>query len=265
MAISEYGSGTNVILEVTVPVIAAGTIVSGSYSLLGHDDTPIVSGVALNLLTVVNGDIPIEIVAGYNTVLEDYGREVRTVLVSFIDSTGNTSAGSIKYVVRNGSRLVKFVNSFGTYNELVVVASGLSSAEQWLSLSEAEASKQVNEAWARISRLKLKYTIDVVDQARFTEGLTYYIEDMALITQADWNAFPDHFKRALLQAQIIEALSIANGDPVTEKRRLGIISETIGESKMFFNNRAPLSFGIDATTMEVLKRYFNLTYRLSRG
>jgi hypothetical protein len=96
------------------------------------------------------------------------------------------------------------------------------------------------------------------DQSRLT-----LIGDYATLVQDDWRemteeyfeSFPLHFITALRRAQIAEANEVLSlGDP-SDKRKVGIMSETIGESSMMFRVGKPLELGLSHAALSILKGY----------
>jgi hypothetical protein len=88
-----------------------------------------------------------------------------------------------------------------------------------------------------------------------------------MITQtlSDWNTYPPRFQNALKRAQMLEANSILGGNQIADKRRDGIISETIGESKIFLNNRPPLRTPVTREALEALYGYLYYQSRVGRA
>jgi hypothetical protein len=58
---------------------------------------------------------------------------------------------------------------------------------------------------------------------------------------SDFNALSADFLLDLRKAQIAEANNIVENSPIRDKIRAGIISETIGESSMFFRQAYPVN------------------------
>ena len=93
----------------------------------------------------------------------------------------------------------------------------------------------------------------------------WVVTGIRYLKEADFKKWPKDFQNALRRAQLYEADQILKGDPVGDKRRAGVVSETIGEAKMFFNARPPLRLALCVQAMETLSPYLHSSRRIGRG
>ncbi len=72
-------------------------------------------------------------------------------------------------------------------------------------------------------------------------------------------------RRQLLRAQLIEANLVLGGDPIADRRRVGMISDSNGESAQFFRTAIPLRLPVYRDTAEALTGLISYTARVGRG
>ncbi|MCR9222939.1 MAG: hypothetical protein NXH70_02620 [Hyphomonas sp.] len=271
MQLSEYESGTSVSVSVTVPTLPTGaTITAISYSLFDNDGAALVTGQAVPTGDVSNGVLPITIASAHNTLATSPSKEIRQVTVSFTDSNSDVYAAEARYIVRAGEKLIKLANSFGTLNELYLAKSDMSFLTELDAITTETFQANAIEAWRRLSRLNFRYKIidSNADQLSYLQQRRdgyVYIKDITLITQSEYDGIPAKMQTALMRAQLVEAAQLVAGDPLEDRREAGIVSETVGESKMFFNNRPPLKFPVSRKTLKEIEGYFYWDNRIARA
>lgn len=270
MQLSEYESGNAVTVTVTVPTLATGATLSAiSYSLFDNDGTALVTDQAVPTGDVANGALPITIASGHNTLAATPAKEIREVKITFTDDNTDTYSAEARYIVRAGDKLTKLTNSFGTLNELLLAKSDMSFLTDLDAVTTDTFQANAIEAWRRLARLNFRYKIidSTADQLSYLQQRRdgyVYIKDITQITQSEYDSIPDEMKTALIRAQLVETAQIIAGDPLEDRREAGIVSETVGESKMFFNNRPPLKFPVSRKSLKELEGYFYWSNRLAR-
>lgn len=271
MQLSEYESGIAVSVTVTVPTLNTGaTLTAISYSLFDNTGAALVTDQTVPTGDVSNGTLPITIASGHNTLATSPAKEVREVKVTFTDDNADTYSAEVRYIVRAGDKLIKLANSFGSLNELLLAKSDMAFLTDLDALTTETFQANAIEAWRRLSRLNFRYKIidSSADQLSYLQQHRdgyVYIKDITQLTTDEYNSLPDDMKTALMRAQLVETAEIVAGDPFTEKRDAGIVSETVGESKMFFNNRPPLKFPVSRKSLKELEGYFYWDNRIARA
>lgn len=223
--------------------------------------------------------IPVTVPAGEDLLFEVEGEmnhlgeghdgiEGRFVVVTF-----HTEAGAIErrfvYMIKVAARLQAPRNSFQTLEQAIVTSYRLIGAEQFQAASDQLKENALAEAFLRITRIALKVAhvdpaTEILPETRRWVDTTYISQlDWSLIDEARWKDFPRYFTDRLKRAQVVEANAILTSDPVGTKRRLGIISETTGESSMMFRNGF-LDLGVSPRTVEELTGLVHYDFRITR-
>lgn len=207
-------------------------------------------------------EIVIPIPADRNILAGGAVRALRVVEAFFA-----TSAGTVKelyeYVIEAEHTLVVNQNTFQTYGEAVLGAYDLFGLTAWNNAGKQDRAAALAAARRNIAQLRFRYVFDAFqDRVENTFG----VSDLTMIDDASWKALPADFVAALKRAQIIEAdFLLAGGEnPVDAKRRMGIVSETIGESSMFMRSAAPLERPVCKRAMKELAKYVVKRVRVGR-
>jgi hypothetical protein len=216
-------------------------------------------------LTAVTGDpeLTIEIPADKNTLTAGAVRALRMVEVFFSSPTGVRKV-TVEYVIEAEHTLVVNVNTFQTYGEAVLGGYELFSLPGWAGATKIDRAAALVAARRNISQLRFRYVFDAY-QDRIEN--TFGVSDLTMIAKSTWDALPADFKEALKRAQIIEADYLLTGgdNAVDAKRRMGIISETVGESSMFLRAARPLEQAVCKRAMKELSKYIVNRVRITRS
>jgi hypothetical protein len=270
MQLSEYEGGTTVEVTVNAPTLPNGVTLSAiSYSVLDNDGTELVSNQSVSTGDVVDGVLPISIASAHNTLAATPSREVRTVEITFMDSDTNDYSETVRYIIHSGETLTKLTNSFGTLNELILAKSQMAFLTELDDVDIQTFSTNAIEAWRRLSRMNYRYKIidsdaDQLSYLSRSRNGYVYVKEIANIDQNEFDSLPAAMRTALIRAQVVETAQIITGDPIEERRNAGIVSETIGESKQFFNNRPPLKFPVSRKALKEIEGYYYFSNVIAR-
>lgn len=171
---------------------------------------------------------------------------------------------NVRYIVEKQDTLIHMTNTFQTLSEAYLVASDMTDLDIWLSASEDYQVNSLKTAYDKIARMSFRFERDSKEYLDHNRSYGY-IHDMTDAEPSDWASFPADFKLAIRKAQVIEANQVLQGSEVEDKRRSGIISETIGESKMFFNSRIPVRLPISRAAMNVLSKFIYKSNKIGRA
>lgn len=178
-----------------------------------------------------------------------------------------TIAGEVEvreaFLIVSGAPLTVAVNSFQTLTEATLTRTGFAKLDGWDRATKAGRSAAMIEAYRRILRvsLQLRQVPDTYNR------IAWYGRRVPLsrLSADDFNALPDNFKTAIKRAQIVEADVLLGGDKIGDKRRDGIVSETIGEASMFLNSKPYLNLPISRQAYEELKSFIRIVVQLGRA
>lgn len=184
-----------------------------------------------------------------------------------IELTMTTDDGTVvtstDYMIATATRLVVMVNSFQTFGMAKMLSSEIPGLVGFSQASEDDQIACLVEAYERLTRLGyyVKWPRDE-DQQRYID-----LNAVERVAPKRWRVidadefeliFPAPFKQAIRKAQIVEANEILVGDAVSDKRRSGLLSESIGESSVFFRTGRPIDLGISRAALEYLTGYIDV-------
>jgi hypothetical protein len=177
------------------------------------------------------------------------------------------------YAVTASTRIVRLENSFQTYANALFMAADMPGLTGWQAACEADRMTALIEAYQRLTRMNylVRWPLGVDFQMRvvipyWANGLVHITPRMwPLMTDELFSPYPDPFKHALYRAQVAEANEILTGDPAGDKRRAGILSESVGESSVMFRSGvAPYEGNVSRAAMRYLTGYLDNKITLNR-
>lgn len=189
---------------------------------------------------------------------------IRILEVSIVYSSG-TLKRRFSYAVETNVKLQIMENSFMGYEYAFIVANEFVNKAAWMTADEGTRKTALVDAFNRLTRIPMKWNPRDENGNPIREIENVIDRDLWIEINLDAFAlFPTHFKRALRRAQFVEANALLTGDVIAEKRRAGILSETVGESSVRLSNGI-LDFGISSETMDVLTGYLHFDLRIVRS
>lgn len=181
---------------------------------------------------------------------------------------------STRYLVKAAATFIVPSNSFQTYEEALLVAMTMPNALGWDGATEAVRMNGLREAYLRLTRFGFAIR-HFSDDTPFPETSIGSIgaEPDRVIRPQTWSwmtpeqflELPARFRGALCRAQVAECNEILRGDRLAERRRSGLLSETIGESSMMFRSGKPLDRGISSEAMRYLSGYIESRLSIARA
>lgn len=262
------------ILDLTGVKIPA---VSASWELLDENGEILDAGAVADFdaaLDSVTFEVPgssLSLTAGTSVA----GREVVVYLTG-----ADSSETEVRdyFLVTSPTPLSVMNNSFVTYPEALAIRTQFAAMHGWDGVDRERQCMALAQAFRNLCRMSYKVpgyngSIDNQDKAYWGVGTDEGIfwdrggrrVRVATLTPKQFRELPDAFRTALKRAQLAEAGSLLGGDPIEEKRRSGIISETVGESSAFFVSRPYLSLPISKPAYEEVARYIYMKIGISRA
>ena len=215
-------------------------------------------------------DVAITVLGDANRLASGATAGIRTVVLEIV-TEGGTFRVDQTYKIRSNINLVLLTNSFQSYGLAQLTASDMPRLFGWEGADDAARQGALIEAFERLTRIGYRVRrpqdIDFQNTIGEINDLEDIIEPRAwpVMDPSRWNNLPQHFRKALCRAQVLEANEILRGDVVGEKRRSGLLSESIGESSMMFRSGKPLQLGISGPALEALTGYVNIRMTLTRS
>lgn len=213
---------SNSVVKLTVDFEVDGAFVDPvdfEWTLLDADGN-ILTPPQTEVVTLPASEIVLEIPATHNqTTLK---RDVRMVQITMKDANKTYTKNVFYILLGDLLKLTPLLDSFMTFPESILVrmkmAEGLGYYDE---LSDALKCIALENAFERLSQLKFVVGGNVITN----------IKDFSVDA---FNALDPEFVLATKKAQLAESNILVENSPVRDKIRAGIISETIGESSMFF-------------------------------
>ena len=179
------------------------------------------------------------------------------------------------FVLVSAAPLKPFSNSVMSYAEAVAVREnfGPDMAGWDGAASHQQRINALINAHANISRIAYSVPHDAnrlaSEYAGYGTGGDVVFDmrrrvNLSALNAISFAALPEAFTKALKLAQVVEADAILGGDIIGDKRRDGIISETIGESSTFFQSRPLMDLPISRRAYAILRPYISLNFTVSR-
>lgn len=217
-----------------------------------------------------------------NTLKEETSRDIRIICLKAKTKTGAVFSLEYAYGLTIADPLTVGVNSFMTYRQAQKMAMDMPKLNNWESMSQSQRISALLEAKQRICRLafdfgqvqldmtKQDYVVQAAGKPRCVQvgeifgvyGGSVKLEDLSV---EDFEALPTKFRTALMQAQLAEANDVLEVDSIAERRRQGLILETIGEVKQMFSSIIPAQMAVSSKAMSYLSRYLASGKKIGRS
>lgn len=217
-----------------------------------------------------------------NTLKEETSRDIRIICLKAKTRSGAVYSLEYAYGLTIADPLTVGVNSFMTYRQAQKMAMDMPKLNNWESMSQSQRISALLEAKQRICRLafdfgqvqldmtKQDYVVQAAGKPRCVQvgeifgvyGGSVKLEDLSV---EDFEALPTKFRTALMQAQLAEANDVLEVDSIAERRRQGLILETIGEVKQMFSSIIPAQMAVSSKAMSYLSRYLASGKKIGRS
>ena len=217
-----------------------------------------------------------------NTLKEETSRDIRIICLKAKTRSGAVFSLEYAYGLTIADPLTVGVNSFITYRQAQKMAMDMPKLNNWESMSQSQRISALLEAKQRICRLafdfgqvqldmtKQDYVVQAAGKPRCVQvgeifgvyGGSVKLEDLSV---EDFEALPTKFRTALMQAQLAEANDVLEVDSIAERRRQGLILETIGEVKQMFSSIIPAQMAVSSKAMSYLSRYLASGKKIGRS
>lgn len=223
------------------------------------------------------------IASEHNRLAEGESRSVRRLSVRCTKPEDGSLIYSEQtyYFIQSETPLTVGENSFVSYEGYLLISSATPHLDNMTDKSKEEIIIALQEAHDRLMalRFRLPYRVKMENVGYVSEvpgrpraitdddplQLSSYRFKLDEVTAEEYVKLPAKFRDALAKAQVIEANEVlAPTDSIEEKRRKGVILETIHEVKMMFSSTTPVNQKISRNAMRVLGPYLDTTVRLRR-
>lgn len=141
--------------------------------------------------------------------------------------------------------MIKGVNSFGTFEDLLMQLAHMPILSAARGASRISLKDQAIQAWSNVGRLNVDFENELSSTLDF---------DAAVIGELTANQ-----QKQLIQAQLIEADFLLGGNPVETRRRMGLMSDSAGESAHFMRPTKPVVLPVCRDAAFALTPYIRYT------
>lgn len=274
-----YPENTDLSFEVT-PVDADGKAYEGEctlkYELTDVDGKAVCSG------ELSESPFAIAIGAEFNRVGEERSTDIRFLKVTFLRPDGSLlSQQKLEYLLQGDNPLVVGKNSFVTLEQSKLLFATIPGLEYAEKANETQLVNALAESYERIARLRFRFTaamrmenVGYISEVAWRPRAITDDDPLSLttrrftldeVTPETFEQLPEKFRKALAKAQIIESNAVlAPTDTVEERRRKGVILETINEVKMMFSSTTPIKNSVSSKTLSVLLPWLDNSIRVRR-
>ena len=153
--------------------------------------------------------------------------------------------------------MLKGDNSFGTLAQLQAVMIDMPGVEKLKAADHTSQQQALSQAFFNMDALRVTvyngvesfYRVGDMDEA-----------DMELLEAYDARQWS-----SLKRAQVIEANFLLGGNPVEDRRRMGLISDSTGESAHFFRTSKPLILAVSRECAQTLRGIIDYSAPTTRG
>lgn len=254
------------------------TVTAVSAVLFDADDIEIADLGAVTFDSA-EGKTKVTVPAEFNVLGEGETAAARSVRIKL--ETDTTSVfRNVSYIIEAESRLEILNNTFLTLPAAEVLARDNPQLKAWNGATDEKKAAALINAYSRLSRVQLRYLKPkeeiAVPAIRPTPlpylGYEHHYSDDVVIRPGDWGRridkddflkMPDDFRKAIRNAQIIEANAVLTDSPYEQRHRAGVISETVGESSIMLR-AGKLELGVANETLRALTGFVYYNVRLAR-
>lgn len=188
-------------------------------------------------------------------------RELRTVEFRLKLVGGNVVLRKVVYALEPSDVLITGLNSFQTYSEAELVALSIPSLPGWEGADEQARIAALIEARLRINRLQFRD----VSRGQNHLGGELLVGDLSLLAPRDFKNLSARLRAALCKAQVAEADTLLGGDPESERRRSGLVHETVGESAQTWRASKPLELPVSRKALSYLSGFITMSRKVGRS
>ncbi|WP_026610711.1 hypothetical protein [Methylocaldum szegediense] len=243
------------------------TPISGRYQLL--------DGIGMVLLdwtplVIQDGDVEVcvTLAAELNQLDAGQPRAARELRYELTLPSGALIQKSILYAIGNVSEPSILVNSFQSYASAMMVADDLPQLSgHWHIATDRQRKIALIDAYARLIKVRFKNLSGngavIAQSGHVIENESLGRIDLSTFSVDEFLALPEKFLSALYRAQVLQADDILGADPIQERRKAGLMSETVGESSNMYRPGTPIMWQMSRRALEALSDY--LDYRMIAG
>lgn len=282
MTLEVYLSNTEV--TVTVDLVDemgnALNVNSVDYRVVDQNNTELVARTAVAGFTAGDAQAIVIVPQALNVMAASSTREVRSVEVFCA-----TDAGTVGFSKSYGLELIDplkiATNTFQNFAMAQLTAMDIPNLDAWHAAPEQEKVRALIDAREHIVQLsfnllnsnvnfgqdQLNYVPEGSFQSAYVarNSLFLFNGNLNLLNETQFNQLPERFKKALRQAQVVEANAILGGDTDEHKRAGAIVEQRIGETSVKFRATPALALPVCRRALGYVSYYVTFAKKIGRG
>lgn len=217
-------------------------------------------------LTVSATVLTIEVPSAMNAIAGDLG--TRLIQVAVTDTAGERHQFEAFYGLDRGSILAPGQNSYGDYQTLLGHALFMPECQGLLSVEPGRRALALVQAHHNLGNAPIRLDdhceLDLRDRVR-TWGQTFGFTHPSELSPEQLAALPPAITLRLQRAQVAEAVEILEVDPISDRRRTGLISLSHGETTEFYRTAKPLTLPIGRAAAKELGSLLSWAKSIARA
>lgn len=231
---------------------------------------------------VTNGFCKILIEGKFNNAESGRIKDMRILHVEFSAEGADLQDQAIKYLIAAKTPLIVGANSFVTLEQAQLLAETTPNMTMFQNATDEKIIQSLASAYEKISSYRFRLSSKaVMENIAFVSetawrpraitdddpmGLHSYRFKLSEVTPESYKTLPEDFRKALSKAQVLEANSqLAPTDSIEQRRRKGVILETINEVKMMFSSTTPVKESICSEAMSILSPWIDRSMKIGRA
>ncbi len=210
-------------------------------------------------------------------------REIRTIVLECILTSGNSVVIKASYGLEHPDPLIVGLNSFQTLPNGELIAMDIVGLNHWLGAAERDKIAAMITARYRICQLNfwllnsntnwgqdnMNYVPEGAYQTPYASAgqnnMFIFNGNLGLLTPTQYDNLPVRFRTALKYAQVAEADFLLGGDQHIQRRQDGLVLESIGETRQVYRNTKPIDLPVSKITLRYLSAFVTFAKRIGRG
>lgn len=153
-------------------------------------------------------------------------------------------------------------NTFVTIAQALQLAKELLQVDSFVNADTVTQKAALIDAYERICSMKLRSRI-LPPAISYKDGVE--VLSMGELNAQDLATLHLQMRKEFMKAQIYEANFNLGGDPISELRKQGVMSYTVGEVKQFFRTVKPIDFTISMKALGQIGKYINYSVGVARA
>ena len=220
-----------------------------SYRVTDQNGVELVALTALGMASGSIDTVEFTLPETVNTLSEGVTRALRVVTFSITTESGSATV-VYRYLVKAEDSLKVMGNSFQSYDEALLRATEVPNMNAWDVASDDHRQAALIDAYRAICKLQFVYDFQPAALSDLTES-QFLLMDV-------------RFRNAVSLAQVVEADARLGGADVSNLRREGLMSATVGEVSHMFRPSKPLALPVSHRTLQILAGFISWSGRISR-